>query len=109
MVVHRPALTLRILILAVSFVIKTLKTPLKEEAHPWASLSCVDCHGGNKDAFTQEEAHVPRPAMVTTSYRHLATEQMNALDSDYLRFVNPGDLRVAEISCGSKTHKVLSA
>ena len=75
---------------------------LEEEAHPWASLSCVDCHGGNKDAFTQEEAHVPRPAMVTTSYRHLATEQMNALDSDYLRFVNPGDLRVAEISCGSK-------
>ena len=106
---HRPAPHPEILILAVSFVIKTLKTPLKRRLilGPLALLCGLSWR--YEDAFTQEEAHVPRPAMVTTSYRHLATEQMNALDSDYLRFVNPGDLRVAEISCGSKNHKVLSA
>jgi len=75
---------------------------LDEVAHPWAALTCVDCHGGNKDAFTQDNAHVAKPPMVASTYRHLATEQMNDLDPDYLRFVNPGDLRVAEISCGSK-------
>ncbi|MBL91176.1 MAG: hypothetical protein CMH56_05095 [Myxococcales bacterium] len=75
---------------------------LAEVAHPWAPLSCVDCHGGNRDAFTQEEAHIAKPQAVTSTYRHLATEELNNLNMDYLRFANPGDLRVAEISCGSK-------
>src|SRR4051812_33486049 len=31
-----------------------------EEMHPWAPVSCVQCHGGNADAATKETAHIVR-------------------------------------------------
>ena len=66
-------------------------------------LGCVDCHGGNPAAGTKECAHVsprfpeawPGSAKPVRSYTLLNHEA-----PEFIRFVNPGDLRVAHISCG---------
>jgi len=67
-----------------------------EEMHPEASLSCVDCHGGNGAATTKEEAHVKRPAA------EAGDERVVPLDRDlpWVQFQNPMDLRVARKICG---------
>jgi hypothetical protein len=87
--------------------------------HPTGTvlLGCTDCHGGNSQARiaagtssssaqyreTKNQAH-PQPGIRGTldssanpvrSYTRWLRE-----DSDYIRFVNPGDLRVAEKTCG---------
>jgi hypothetical protein len=80
-------------------------------------LGCTDCHGGNAEAritpstpptsveyqSAKKQAH-PQP--------HILSNQTNAAnpvraytdwlkeDTAYIRFVNPGDLRVAEQTCG---------
>ena len=67
-------------------------------------LGCIDCHGGNADAPTKEAAHVqpclphawPTSANPVRSYTLLNHES-----PEFIRFVNPGDLRVAHISCGA--------
>jgi hypothetical protein len=66
-------------------------------------LGCCDCHGGNPAADTKECAHVaprfpgawPGSAKPVRSYTLLNHES-----PEFIRFVNPGDLRVAHISCG---------
>lgn len=71
---------------------------------PTVKLGCVDCHGGNPDAATKEAAHVhpcipqgwPTSGNPVRSYTLLNHES-----PEFIRFVNPGDLRVAHISCGS--------
>ncbi len=71
-----------------------------EDAHPWAELTCTDCHGGNPAASTRGTAHVP-PGDGPSYVKNLASDQLDALSLDYLRFVNPGDLRVADQTCGA--------
>ena len=73
-----------------------------EDAHPWAPLSCVDCHGGNANAFTRETAHVKPGLADPTFLRNLSSDQLDEVSTHYLRFVNPGDLRVASTGCGSQ-------
>jgi hypothetical protein len=66
-------------------------------------LACTDCHGGNATALTKQQAHVaPRhPELWKTSanpprsYTALIEES-----PEFVRFVNPGDLRVARETCG---------
>ncbi len=70
-----------------------------EDAHPWASLTCTDCHGGDPAASTRQDAHVS-PAAGPSLLRRLATDALDLADQDYLRFINPGDLRVAHQGCG---------
>ena len=70
-----------------------------EDAHPWASLTCTDCHGGNPAAFTRQEAHVV-PVAGPSLLRRLTTDELDLADETYLRFINPGDLRVAHKGCG---------
>jgi len=70
---------------------------------PNVRLGCTDCHGGNADALTKAGAHVhpeecdawPGSANPVRSYTLLNHES-----PEFIRFVNPGDLRVAAISCG---------
>jgi len=70
---------------------------------PTVRLGCCDCHGGDPSATTKECAHVhpwypeawPSSANPVRSYTLLNHES-----PDFIRFVNPGDLRVAHISCG---------
>jgi len=78
-------------------------------------LGCTDCHGGNAGVKAgggagspgyeeaKRQAHVPprRPEVWKTaanperSYTALLDESL-----DFMRFVNPGDLRAAPIACG---------
>ncbi len=66
-------------------------------------LGCIDCHGGEAQAQTLEEAHV-RPkfselwktsANPVRSYTFLNDER-----PEFIKFVNPGDLRIADETCG---------
>lgn len=85
-------------------------------------LACVDCHGGRGEVVRPEgappgsagydvakkQAHVqPRvPGLWRTSANPWrAYAQLNQESASYLRFVNPGDLRAARVSCGqSRCH-----
>lgn len=66
-------------------------------------LGCTDCHGGNPDATTQEAGHVkPR---LPARWKSAANPQrsytlLNEEYPEFVRFVNPGDLRAAEKACG---------
>ena len=66
-------------------------------------LGCVDCHGGNPTASEKNLAHVsPRfPQAWRSSANPVRSYTLlNHESPDFIRFVNPGDLRVAHISCG---------
>jgi hypothetical protein len=66
-------------------------------------LGCVDCHGGNAADFTKQGSHVRSkfPELWPTSGNPVRSYALlNHESPDFVRFVNPGDLRVAHISCG---------
>ncbi len=72
-------------------------------------LSCTGCHGGNPAAETQKDAHVqPKfPAAwgckngECSSHNPERSNTLIAKESrEFVRFVNPGDLRVVSQSCG---------
>ncbi|HEV7238015.1 MAG TPA: hypothetical protein VGQ36_02165 [Thermoanaerobaculia bacterium] len=73
-------------------------------ASPAVKLGCTDCHGGNATASVKEEAHVqPKnkdlfktSANPTRTYTALLDES-----PEFIRFMNPGDLRVARETCGT--------
>ncbi len=66
-------------------------------------IGCTDCHGGDAEATTIKKAHVqprhpeqwPSSANPERSYTLLNEEK-----PEFIRFVNPGDLRVAQEACG---------
>ncbi|MCG3136144.1 MAG: hypothetical protein HMLKMBBP_03984 [Planctomycetes bacterium] len=66
-------------------------------------IGCVDCHGGDGQATTKEAAHPasndPALAGKTVTPSNWDAEWMQ-LNWEYVRFVNPGDLRVADATCG---------
>lgn len=67
------------------------------------NISCVDCHGGNPFNFTKAGAHVPSryPDLWPTSANPVRSYTLlNHESPEFIRFVNPGDLRVAHIACG---------
>jgi hypothetical protein len=70
-----------------------------EDAHPPVALSCTDCHGGDPGASTRAEAHVS-PGGGAAYLRNLTSDELDSVDPAYLRFVNPGDLRIADQTCG---------
>jgi len=67
-------------------------------------LGCIDCHGGNPASVEKNAAHIaprfpdawPPSAKPVRSYTLLNHES-----PEFVRFMNPGDLRVAHISCGT--------
>jgi len=86
-----------------------------EDIHPWRPLACADCHGGNPrvcdgalggtpDAptcdgtwlYDKTLAHPP----AGPDPRGLSPAELDALDPDWLRFVDPTDLRVQSATCG---------
>jgi hypothetical protein len=80
-------------------------------------LSCTACHGGNPVATTKEEAHVKAKFPVEWrregKYTGANPERSNTLLTreswEFVRFVNPGDLRVVGKTCaGSACHDVES-
>ena len=67
-----------------------------EDMHPWEPLSCTDCHGGDGEAETKEEAHVFPKRTPPGDERVLPLDY----DPAYLRFKNPSNLRVVDQTCG---------
>lgn len=84
--------------------------------HPSATvrLGCTDCHGGNSEVRIKEgaqpqssdylqakkQAHPPSREGPSSSNPVRAYTNWLREDWDFVRFVNPGDLRVAEKTCG---------
>ncbi|MBY0456606.1 MAG: cytochrome c3 family protein, partial [Gemmataceae bacterium] len=67
-------------------------------------LGCTDCHGGNAGTHDKNKAHVlPRnPQFWLTSANPVRSYTLlNNESPEFVRFVNPGDFRIAHISCGT--------
>jgi hypothetical protein len=67
-------------------------------------LGCTDCHGGNAGTTVKDMAHVlPRyPEIWRTSANPVRSYTLlNHESPEFNRFVNPGDLRIAQLSCGT--------
>lgn len=70
---------------------------------PNVHLGCVDCHGGDPTATSKYAAHVlpAHPeAWITSANPVRSYTLLNRERPEFIRFVNPGDLRVAHIACG---------
>ena len=89
-------------------------------ANPGVVLGCTDCHGGNaavqrpKDTLrtdksyikVMEQAHVLPRHPFQWNYPSSSNPQgsytkLNRESPQFIRFINPGDLRVARESCGA--------
>ena len=67
-------------------------------------LGCVDCHGGDAQTDDLQRAHVwPKfPEAWGSSANPIRSYTLlNHESPEFIRFVNPGDLRVAHLSCGT--------
>ncbi|MBC8002611.1 MAG: hypothetical protein H7X97_08495, partial [Opitutaceae bacterium] len=73
-------------------------------ASPNVVLGCTDCHGGNPaPGLTMRKAHVePRNPTFWQSSANPADSSvlLNHESPEFIQFVNPGDLRVADKACG---------
>ena len=67
-------------------------------------LGCTDCHGGNPArGLTKEQAHIlPRHKEFwqTSANPPNSNAWLNHESPEFIRFINPGDLRVAQQACG---------
>ena len=66
-------------------------------------LGCTDCHGGNGEATDLNSAHVfPKDNFFGGSSANPVRSytRWNKESAEYVKFVNPGDLRVAQETCG---------
>ena len=67
-------------------------------------LGCTECHGGDGRATTKERAHVPSrfpEAWGNSANPVRSYTLLNRESPEFVRFVNPGDLRVAHLTCGT--------
>ena len=71
---------------------------------PAVVLGCTDCHGGNPTpGLTQRKAHVqPRNPVFweSSANPNESSVLLNHESAEFIQFVNPGDLRVADKACG---------
>jgi hypothetical protein len=91
-----------------------------ENPHPWfggPDLTCTGCHAGNPEATTRQQAHIPIPQEWQVGSDQFGRPNLryywnyNTLwgvenfegGLEWLRFINPGDLRVADQSCGKSS------
>src|SRR6185436_10367178 len=75
-------------------------------------LACTDCHGGDGITRVKEQAHVqPRlPELWRTSANPQRTYTKVLGESpEFIRFINPGDNRVAQEACGGCHQKQVNA
>ncbi len=91
---------------------------------PGVVLGCTDCHGGDATVFSEPDAadhddrmalahvlpaypddwHYPASANPKASYTLLNREAR-----EFVRFVNPSDLRVADLACGACHQEIVQA
>ena len=73
-------------------------------ASPAVQLGCTDCHGGRADTRDKAAAHIaPRhPEFWRTAANPVRSfTLLNRESQEFIRFVNPGDLRIADQTCGN--------
>ncbi len=67
-------------------------------------LGCIDCHGGNPArGLTKEQAHIlpkNKEFWKTSANPPRSDVWLNHESAEFIQFMNPGDLRVAEKTCG---------
>jgi hypothetical protein len=98
------------------------KTDSMSMHDPEVVLGCTDCHGGDQTvsraAFTYEEAmkraHVVPRLPKTWGYPKSRNPErsytlLNRESPEYVRFVNPSDLRVAREACGACHLSIIQA
>jgi len=86
-----------------------------EEPHPRVAdydgdgaldeIPCIDCHGGDPTGRTVQDAHVFTEHFNGDFVRALTSSELDRMadfEPEYLRFINPGDFRVAALSCGGE-------
>lgn len=67
-------------------------------------IGCTDCHGGDASCSDKNKAHVrPRypEGWPTSGNPARSYTLLNHESPEFVRFVNPGDFRIAHISCGT--------
>jgi len=79
-------------------------------------LACIDCHGGQGDVMRpagsdmrayERAKHEAHPKARNASYADSSANPVRAYtdwlqeDKEYIRFINPGDLRVVDETCGN--------
>lgn len=74
---------------------------------------CTTCHGGDASRTLKRRAHVlppdnwaevrgdALPVSPPGFIRDFAPDQLDAIDPAYVRFINPGDVRVLDDTCGA--------
>ena len=99
--------------------------------NPAVILGCTDCHGGNPDVIRPQtaeykgkdheayraaldRAHVPPRNPLAWNYPSSATPQLtytllNRESPEFIRFINPGDYRVAREACGACHLSIIQA
>jgi len=82
-------------------------------ASPAVKLGCTDCHGGNATATSKKEAHGVEPKnkdlWKTSANPERSYARLNDESAEFIKFVNPGDLRVAQETCGGCHQKQVNA
>src|SRR5436190_1608307 len=84
-----------------------------EEMHtsPNVVLGCIDCHGGNPTpGLTMAKAHIqPRNPVFwkTSANPNDSTVLLNHESAEFIQYVNPADLRVADKVCGTCHQEVI--
>ncbi len=79
-----------------------------EQAHPAVEgheFTCQGCHGGDPEARQQWLAHISAGKNADNFIRNLTIGELDEVDEAYLRFVNPGDYRIVQQSCGTGAGK----
>ncbi|MCB9679649.1 MAG: hypothetical protein H6737_31370 [Alphaproteobacteria bacterium] len=85
-----------------------------EDPHPFSSVPCTVCHGGDETATTSALAHVPMPPGLASPDSDRDRRTLVGIDGygdysvggllysplDWLQFRNPGDLRVTRAGRG---------
>ena len=70
-------------------------------------ISCAGCHGGDGSEFEMEKAHVQpkqKDIFKTSANPKFSYSALNNESPEFIRFMNPGDFRVADQTCG-KCHQ----
>ena len=91
----------------------TCHDPIEAAHTPYVDAGrCTTCHGGDGTRTLKKRAHVAvpedwadirgdaLPPAPDGFIRDFAPDQLDALDRDYLKFINPGDIRVLDETCG---------
>ncbi len=74
-----------------------------ESMHVNFEMECVDCHGGDGTQESKERAHIlPRNPQVWRSSANPPNSYawLNEETPEFIRFINPSDLRIAHVTCG---------